>query len=70
VLEGLLGGASNKLIARDLEISPRTVEMHRARMVAKLGVATTAEALELGRLAGVRSGKEPAEGGRSGGTAE
>jgi two-component system response regulator FixJ len=69
MLEGLLGGASNKLIARELEISPRTVEMHRARMVAKLGVATTAKALELGRLAGVRSGKEPAEGGRTGGTA-
>lgn len=53
VLERLLSGASNKLIARDLDISPRTVEMHRARMVAKLGVASTAEALEIGRLAGV-----------------
>jgi two-component system response regulator FixJ len=54
VLERLLAGASNKLIARDLDISPRTVEMHRARMVAKLGVATTAEALEVGRTAGVK----------------
>jgi two-component system response regulator FixJ len=70
VLERLLCGASNKLIARDLEISPRTVEMHRARMVAKLGVATTAEALELGRLAGVRSDRELAGGGRTGGTAQ
>ena len=54
VLERLLAGASNKLIARDLAISPRTVEMHRARMVAKLGAATTAEALEVGRTAGVK----------------
>jgi two-component system, LuxR family, response regulator FixJ len=53
VLERLLSGASNKRIARALELSPRTVEMHRARMVAKLGVSTTAEALEVGRLAGV-----------------
>lgn len=68
VLEGLLSGASNKLIARELDISPRTVEMHRARMVAKLGAATTAQALEYGRLAGVASGKGATEGGRTGGT--
>jgi two-component system response regulator FixJ len=54
VLERLLSGASNKLIARDLALSPRTIEMHRARMLDKLGVATTAEALELGRLAGIK----------------
>jgi two-component system response regulator FixJ len=53
VLERLLSGSSNKLIARDLELSPRTVEMHRARMLDKLGARTTAEALDLGRLAGV-----------------
>jgi two-component system response regulator FixJ len=54
VLEGLLTGASNKMIARNLEISPRTVEMHRARMVQKLGADTTAEALEIGRTAGLK----------------
>ena len=53
VLERLLSGAPNKLIARDLGLSPRTVEMHRARMLQKLGVGTTAEALEVGRMAGV-----------------
>jgi len=51
VLERLLNGAPNKVIARDLSISPRTVEMHRARMVQKLGADTTAEALEIGRKA-------------------
>lgn len=55
VLERLLSGASNKLIARDLGLSPRTVEMHRARMLQKLGAATTAEALEIGRLAGIKA---------------
>lgn len=70
VLEGLLAGAPNKVIARDLDISPRTVEMHRARMVAKLGVARTGEALELGRLAGVKSDKSPSGSGTTGGPAE
>lgn len=55
VLERLLSGASNKLIARDLGLSPRTVEMHRARMLQKLGAATTAEALEIGRLAAIKA---------------
>jgi two-component system response regulator FixJ len=54
VLERLLSGASNKLIARDLELSPRTVEMHRARKLDKLGVDTTAKALDIGRSAGVK----------------
>jgi two-component system response regulator FixJ len=54
VLVRLIGGASNKLIARDLDISPRTVEMHRAKMLQRLGVATTAEAIELGKRAGLK----------------
>jgi two-component system response regulator FixJ len=63
VLERLISGASNKLIARELDLSPRTVEMHRARMLDKLGVATTAEALHIGRLAGM----EPAGAARADG---
>ena len=61
VLERLLSGASNKHIARDLGLSPRTVEMHRARMLAKLGAATTVEAIEIGRRAGVMGQARPAE---------
>lgn len=47
VLEGLIGGLSNKMIARELEISLRTVEMHRANMMDRLQVASLAEALSL-----------------------
>jgi two-component system response regulator FixJ len=54
VLERLLSGASNKHIARELGLSPRTVEMHRARMLAKLGVGSTVEAMEIGRRAGMK----------------
>jgi two-component system response regulator FixJ len=38
VLAGLVAGQSNKEIARDLGTSPRTIEVHRTRVMAKLGV--------------------------------
>ena len=47
VLQGLVAGLSNKLIARRLDISLRTVEMHRANMMDRLQVASLAEALTL-----------------------
>jgi len=37
VLEGLVAGHANKAIAQDLGISPRTVEVHRANLMAKMG---------------------------------
>jgi two-component system response regulator FixJ len=48
VLDGLLAGRSNKLIAYDLGISVRTVEVHRARMMERLGLRQLAEAIRLG----------------------
>ena len=39
VLDGLVAGASNKVIAFDLGLSVRTVEVHRARMMERLGRA-------------------------------
>lgn len=47
VLEWLSEGSSNKVIARELEISPRTVEIHRANMMTKLGARHAAEAVRL-----------------------
>ena len=47
VLDLLVAGSSNKQIARDLEISPRTVEIHRANMMAKLGANHAADAVRL-----------------------
>ena len=47
ILQGLLGGLSNKAIARRLGLSPRTVEMHRANMMSELAVGALPEALRL-----------------------
>ena len=47
VLEGLTNGGSNKDIARILSISPRTVEIHRANMMNKLGARHAAEAIRI-----------------------
>lgn len=47
VLEGLAKGLPNKTIAFDLGISPRTVEIHRANLMTKLGVRSLSEALRI-----------------------
>ncbi|MEM6475969.1 MAG: LuxR C-terminal-related transcriptional regulator [Pseudomonadota bacterium] len=47
VLDWLSEGSSNKVIARELDISPRTVEIHRANMMSKLGARHAAEAVRL-----------------------
>jgi two-component system response regulator FixJ len=59
VLACLVAGRSNKLIAFDLGLSIRTVEMHRARMMHRLGVRNMPEALRLAHLAGVTSAPLP-----------
>jgi len=53
VLEGLVRGHPNKTIAYDLDISPRTVEIHRANLMTKLEVASLSEALRIAFAAGL-----------------
>lgn len=43
VLEGLRRGHTSKEIARALEISPKTVDVHRANILRKMKVSSTAE---------------------------
>jgi FixJ family two-component response regulator len=47
VLVQLAAGASNKDAARQLGISPRTVEFHRARMMEKIGAKNTADLIRI-----------------------
>jgi two-component system response regulator FixJ len=51
VLDALVAGQPNKVIAYDLGISARTVEVHRSRMMDRLGVRQLAEAVRLAVLA-------------------
>ena len=52
VLKQLAAGKLNKQIAYDLGISERTVKMHRAAVLAALGVRTSADAIRLAIEAG------------------
>ena len=47
VLNLLVAGKPNKLIAGELGLSPRTVEVHRARLLTRLGVGSLAEAVRI-----------------------
>jgi two-component system response regulator FixJ len=53
VMKGLVRGHPNKTIAYDLEISPRTVEIHRANLMTKLGVPSLSDALRIAFAAGL-----------------
>ncbi|MBL6752565.1 MAG: response regulator transcription factor [Nevskia sp.] len=47
VLEGLIAGRSNKVIARQLEISYKTVEAHRGRLMRKMAASNYAELVNM-----------------------
>jgi len=53
VMEGLVAGLSNKTIARDHGISPRTVEVYRANVMSKMEAGSLSELVRLGIRAGV-----------------
>ncbi|MXP63494.1 response regulator transcription factor [Roseomonas sp. M0104] len=53
VLQGLVTGKQNKEIARDLGLSPRTVEIHRANVMEKLAVRSLPEAVRIALSAGL-----------------
>lgn len=53
VLTGLIEGRANKVIAYELDISPRTVEVYRANLMSKLNVRSLPEALRIAFAAGL-----------------
>src|SRR5205085_3641308 len=52
VLDGLVLGHANKIIAFDLGISPRTVEIYRANVMTKTGANSLPELVRMAMLAG------------------
>ena len=55
VLDGLVAGKANKVIAYDLGISPRTVEIYRANVMAKMEAGSLSELVRMAFLAEVRA---------------
>ena len=53
VLEGLVAGRPNKVIAFDLGISPRTVEIYRANLMTKMQAATLSDLVRMALVAGI-----------------
>ena len=57
VLDGLIAGHANKVIASDLAISPRTVEIYRANVMTKMHASSLSELVRMAIAAGI-TGKE------------
>jgi two-component system, LuxR family, response regulator FixJ len=56
VMEGLVAGLSNKLIAREYDISPRTIEVYRANVMTKMQAGSLSELVRLAMRAGAIKG--------------
>jgi two-component system, LuxR family, response regulator FixJ len=53
VMDGLIAGLSNKLIARDHGISPRTIEVYRANVMTKMQAGSVSELVRLAMRGGL-----------------
>jgi two-component system response regulator FixJ len=53
VMDGLVAGLSNKLIAREYDISPRTIEVYRANVMTKMQANSLSELVRLAMRAGL-----------------
>lgn len=53
VLDGLVAGKASKVIARDLDISPRTVEIYRAHLMSKTQARGLSDLVRMALVAGL-----------------
>ena len=51
VMDGLIAGLSNKLIAREYDISPRTIEVYRANVMTKMQAGSLSELVRMALIA-------------------
>ena len=58
VMEGLITGLSNKMIARNYDISPRTIEVYRANVMTKMQAGSLSELVRLAMRAGMLKDKD------------
>lgn len=52
VMDGLVAGLSNKVIAREFDISPRTIEVYRANVMTKMQAGSLSELVRLAMRGG------------------
>ena len=57
VMELVIAGKANKVIAAELGLSPKTVEVHRANVMRKMAVDSVAELVRLGLIVAPGQGK-------------
>ncbi|NIR29952.1 MAG: response regulator transcription factor [Gammaproteobacteria bacterium] len=57
VMELIVAGKANKVVAFELQISERTVELHRARIMKKMGVRSLPELMRLVLRSGARANR-------------
>jgi two-component system response regulator FixJ len=60
VLQGLVAGKPNKVIAFDLGISPRTVEIYRANLMTKMSANSLSDLVRMAMIAGILEGRSDA----------
>jgi two-component system response regulator FixJ len=56
VMDGLVAGLSNKAIAREYDLSPRTIEVYRANVMTKMQAGSLSELVRLAMRAGALKG--------------
>ncbi|MPZ59196.1 MAG: response regulator [Rhizobiales bacterium] len=61
VLEGLVNGHPNKIIAFNLGISPRTVEIYRAHVMTKMEAASLSDLVRMALMAGILDDVSPSD---------
>lgn len=61
VMRAVVAGCANKVIAQDLQLSPKTVELHRRNVMEKTGARNVSELVRMAVLAGVGDGSSTGE---------